>query len=189
MMDNKLQVGDLVGIVCCSDGRETSNRDIIEKTIRIFHDAGFQTLVSPYIYRIKGLESGTPKERAEALMNMYQNPSVKAIFDIGGGDLAIQLLEYLDFRVIHESGKEFWGYSDLTTIITSIYQKTGNSSWLYQTQKAGRGRGRSFYSLFQSGDQRSNCLPPGADFLHRKLNFFRAITWKVFFLVEIFAVF
>ena len=57
---------------------------------------GFKTLVSPYIYRIKGLESGTPKERAEALMNMYQNPSVKAIFDIGGGDLAIQLLEYLD---------------------------------------------------------------------------------------------
>ena len=148
MMDNKLQVGDLVGIVCCSDGRETSNRDIIEKTIRIFHDAGFQTLVSPYIYRIKGLESGTPKERAEALMNMYQNSSVKAIFDIGGGDLAIQLLEYLDFRIIRESGKEFWGYSDLTTIITSIYQKTGNSSWLYQARKLAEEGGEAFISYF-----------------------------------------
>ena len=56
------------------------------------------------------------------------------IFDISGGDLANEILPYLDYDLIAKSGKEFWGYSDLTTVINAIYAKTEKSSVLYQVK-------------------------------------------------------
>ncbi len=51
---------------------------------------------------------------------------------ISGGDVANSILPYLDYDIIANSSKMFWGYSDLTTIINAIYQKTGKTSVLYQ---------------------------------------------------------
>ena len=78
--------------------------------------------------------SGTAEERAEALMSFYRDPEVQAILDLSGGDLANELLPYLDYEVIGKSQAEFWGYSDLTTILNAIYAKTGRSSVLYQAR-------------------------------------------------------
>jgi len=63
---------------------------------------------------------------------MYRDESIKVIFDISGGDLANMVLPYLDYNLIEKSDKQFWGYSDLTTIINAIYSKTGAVSTLYQ---------------------------------------------------------
>ena len=43
-----------------------------------------------------------------------------------------ELLPYLDFEVIRNSEKSFYGYSDLTTILNAIYAKTGKEAVLYQ---------------------------------------------------------
>ena len=65
-------------------------------------------------------------------MDFYQDEEIKAIFDISGGDIANEILPYLDFEIIKKSNKLFWGYSDLTSIINAIYAKTENKSVLYQ---------------------------------------------------------
>ena len=44
------------------------------------------------------------------------------------------MLPYLDYDVIATTDKQFWGYSDLTTIINAIYTKTGKASVLYQVR-------------------------------------------------------
>ena len=67
-------------------------------------------------------------------MRFYEDDSIEAIYDISGGDLANGVLKYLDFDVIANSGKRFWGYSDLTTVINAIYTMTGKSSVLYQVK-------------------------------------------------------
>lgn len=67
-------------------------------------------------------------------MSFYRDPEVQAILDLSGGDLANELLPYLDYEVIGKSQAEFWGYSDLTTILNAIYAKTGRSSVLYQAR-------------------------------------------------------
>ncbi len=54
--------------------------------------------------------------------------------DISGGDIANEILPYLDFAGIEKSGKQFWGYSDLTAVINAVYAKTGKSSVLYQVR-------------------------------------------------------
>lgn len=67
-------------------------------------------------------------------MSFYRDPEIQAILDLSGGDLANELLPYLDYEVIGKSQAEFWGYSDLTTILNAIYAKTGRSSVLYQAR-------------------------------------------------------
>lgn len=42
------------------------------------------------------------------------------IFDISGGDLANTVLGHLDLDQIKDSQAVFYGYSDLTTILTAL---------------------------------------------------------------------
>ena len=65
-------------------------------------------------------------------MNFFKDSNIKAIFDVSGGDLANGVLEYLDFEIIKNSIKPFFGYSDLSVIINSLYSKTGMNTYLYQ---------------------------------------------------------
>lgn len=121
-------------IVCCSNGQKTAQKPRIELLAETLQELGIQPKFSLFLYEKEGCASGTAQERAEALMDFYRDDAVKAIFDISGGNLANEILPYLDFDVIAKSDKQFWGYSDLTTIINAIYAKTGKESVLYQVK-------------------------------------------------------
>lgn len=123
-----------VGIVCCSNGQSVANKEIIESLEKTLLEIGLIPVFSEFIYAKDSVFSGTAVERAKALMDFYKNEEIKAIFDISGGDLANEILPYLDFAIIADSKKQFWGYSDLTTILNAIYAKTGCSSVLYQVR-------------------------------------------------------
>lgn len=127
-----LNFGDKVGIVCCSNGQKKNYKEKIDYLEQTLKDIGLHPVFSDYIYEEEDIFSGTARERAEALMRFYRDDEIKAIFDISGGDVANGVLPYLDYDVIANSSKMFWGYSDLTTVINAIYAKTGNHSVLYQ---------------------------------------------------------
>lgn len=65
-------------------------------------------------------------------MKFYEDDSIKAIFDISGGDLANEVLDYLDYDIIRKKNKPFFGYSDLTTVLNAITTKTQQATYLYQ---------------------------------------------------------
>lgn len=130
MFSNKIKIG----IVCCSNGQKTTYFDKIKYLENTLMSIGIQPIFSNFIYVKESVFSGTAKERAKALMNFYSDDKIKAIFDISGGDIANGILPYLDYEVIANSSKMFWGYSDLTTVINAIYAKTGNPSVLYQVR-------------------------------------------------------
>ena len=127
-----MKKGDKVGIVCCSNGQPQANREQLHKLEETLLQIGLAPVFSDYIYEKESAFSGTALERANALMQFYRAENIVAIFDISGGDIANEILPYLDFTVIAASQKQFWGYSDLTTIINAIYAKTGKTSVLYQ---------------------------------------------------------
>ena len=127
-----LKFADKVAIVCCSNGQKQAHAEKIEYLAQTLKDIGLQPVFSDYIYEKDDVFSGTAKDRAEELMHFYMDDEIKAIFDISGGDVANGVLPYLDYEVIAQSEKMFWGYSDLTTIINAIYAKTGKPSVLYQ---------------------------------------------------------
>lgn len=127
-----MEIGSKAAIVCCSNGQSRFNKDKIEKLENTLFRLGIVPVFSEHIYEENSVFSGSGKERAESLMHFYQDEEIKAIFDISGGDIANEILPYLDFDLIAQSGKCFWGYSDLTTMINAIYAKTGRTSVLYQ---------------------------------------------------------
>lgn len=127
-----IEKGQKVGIVCCSNGQKTSYYEKIESLKNILISLGLVPIFSDFIYEKEDIFSGNAKERAKALMDFYMDEEIKAIYDISGGDIANGILPYLDYGIIANSKKVFWGYSDLTTVINAIYTKTEKVSVLYQ---------------------------------------------------------
>lgn len=127
-----LNIKDKVAIVGCSNAQLKTARPKIDKLLEVLESIGLQPICSDYIYEKYSVFSGSGKERADALMKFYLDDSIKAIFDISGGNVANEVLEYLDFEIIKKNPKPFFGYSDLTTIINAIYSKTEIPSFLYQ---------------------------------------------------------
>ncbi len=123
-----------VGIVACSNGQKQEYEEQIKSLENTLLDIGLQSVFSQYIYEKESVFSGTAKERAVALMQMYKDEDIIEIFDISGGDIANGILPYLDYDIIANSDKRFWGYSDLTTVNNAIYAKTGKPSVLYQVK-------------------------------------------------------
>lgn len=124
-----------VAIISCSNGLQESARPTLDKLLKIFSSLGLNVVLSSTIYvKDDGLSSGSGKERGEELMNLYKDSSIDAIFDISGGDLSNEVLEYIDFDIIKNNPKPFIGYSDLSVILNSIYSQSGAPSYLYQVR-------------------------------------------------------
>ena len=127
-------MGNKIGIVCCSNGQKQTYHEKIKYLENTLLSIGLHPVFSDYIYEKEDIFSGTAKERAKVLMQFFIDDEIKEIFDISGGDVANGVLPYLDYKIIAQSPKMFWGYSDLTTIINAIYAKTGKESVLYQVR-------------------------------------------------------
>lgn len=127
-----LNYGDKVGLVACSNGLDESNIIKMKELKTTLKSIGLNTIFSDKIYKKISIFNGTGKERADVLMKFFKDSSIKAVFDVSGGDLANGVLDYLDFEIIKKNPKPFFGYSDLSVILNSLYSKTGIKTYLYQ---------------------------------------------------------
>lgn len=127
-----LNKNDKISIVACSNGQPLTNKPQIELLIKNLKNLGLDTICSDYIYEINSPFNGSAEDKGKAFMSLYKNNEVKAIFDISGGDLANEVLDYLDYDYISKNPKPFFGYSDLTTVLNSIYSQSNNPVYLYQ---------------------------------------------------------
>lgn len=118
----KLKPGATIGIVSPS---YHIDEDIYKRTAQIFTERGFNIAEGQSIKLSDNLYSGTPKQRAQDIMNMFINPKIDAIICARGGYGANRVLPLLDYEVIKQNPKIFMGYSDITSFLTSFTQKTG----------------------------------------------------------------
>ena len=129
MMLNK---NDKIALVVCSNGKNIEDKERLEKLESILVEMGLVPIFTKYIYKDKFGRGAKAQVRAEELMFFYKNKEIKAIFDISGGDIANEILEYLDYDVIKRNYKPFFGYSDLTTVLNALVSKTNEINYLYQ---------------------------------------------------------
>lgn len=121
-------------IVCCSNGLSAEEQEKILRVQEKLSEFGLQPLASRYLYAKESIFSGTAAERAGSLMEFFKEKEVKVIFDVSGGDIANEILPFLDFGEIAASEAVFCGYSDLTTVMNAIYTMTGKASLWYQAK-------------------------------------------------------
>ena len=127
-----LNNGDKIALVVCSNGKNIEDKDRLEKLKSILVEMGLVPIFTKYIYRDKFGNGAKAQVRAEELMSFYKNKEIKAIFDISGGDIANEVLDYLDYDVIKRNYKPFFGYSDLTTVLNTLGSQTNKVNYLYQ---------------------------------------------------------
>ena len=127
-----LNRNDKIALVVCSNGKNIEDKDRLEKLESILVEMGLVPIFTKYIYKDKFGRGAKAQVRAEELMSFYKNKEIKAIFDISGGDIANEVLDYLDYDVIKRNYKPFFGYSDLTTILNALVSQTNEVNYLYQ---------------------------------------------------------
>ena len=127
-----LNRNDKIALVVCSNGKNIEDKDRLEKLESILVEMGLVPIFTKYIYKDKFGRGAKAQVRAEELMSFYKNKEIKAIFDISGGDIANEVLDYLDYDVIKRNYKPFFGYSDLTTVLNALVSKTNEINYLYQ---------------------------------------------------------
>lgn len=132
-MNNFLNKGDKVGIIACSNGLSRRNKDILNKVKQNLKSIEIECVEAETLYAKEyNLFSGTAKERAEALKKLFLDEEIKMIFDVSGGDLANEVLDYIDFDIIKNNSKAFCGYSDITVILNAVYSQCNISTYNYQ---------------------------------------------------------
>lgn len=135
-----------IALVACSNALTAAQEPEVDALCALLHSAGYEVALSPYIYESEypdACYSGTAAQKASVLMDFYRDPSIHAIYDISGGDMALELIPYLDFDLIASSHKPFCGYSDLTCLINAIGTITGKKSILYQLRHLSQRDGAS----------------------------------------------
>lgn len=88
-------------------------------------EMGFRTTHLDSVLSEYGYFAGKDQERADELMTMFTREDVDAIWCVRGGYGSIRILDLLDYELIRSNPKVFIGYSDITALITAIFQETG----------------------------------------------------------------
>lgn len=116
-------------LVGCSNPLKEAYLPIVDQLAKILEDRGLEVVVSQFL--TDDTLIGRGGKRARELESFFLDPEMGHIFDISGGDLANTVLGYLDLDQIKDSQAVFYGYSDLTTILTAL-AKNGNQAVNFQ---------------------------------------------------------
>ena len=87
--------------------------------------SGFKIKFGNFVFE-NTLKYGTdPVKRAKDINLMFKDPEVKAIMCVKGGEDSNSCFDYIDFEIIKNNPKIICGFSDNTSILDVINDKTG----------------------------------------------------------------
>jgi len=115
-----------IGLIAPS-GRLTQTK--LQKAKKNLDVLGLKYTFSKYAAESDGYFAGTDAMRIHDLHAMYDNPEIDAIWCIRGGYGVTRIVDHLDYDLIGRNPKPIIGYSDITTLLAAIYQKTGNACY------------------------------------------------------------
>ena len=136
MIPQKLQKGDTIGLISPSDAITKDDLEIINKSIFLMESSGFKVKFAEHALENTLGYGAKAKQKAEDINSMFQDSTVKAIFCICGGSNSNSTFEYLDYDKIKYNPKIICGFSDSTSLLNVIYNKTGLVTFHGPTFKA-----------------------------------------------------
>jgi muramoyltetrapeptide carboxypeptidase len=110
----KLKTGDTISIVAPAGTVE--QRQGVEKGIAVLERMGFRVRYRDRIFQSFRYLAGSDHDRAEELMEAFEDPSIQAVMALRGGYGCSRLIPLLQERRLRQHPKVFVGFSDLTTL-------------------------------------------------------------------------
>lgn len=135
-MFNKLNKGDIIGVIAPSSPIMKDDLEKINKSILLMEGSGYNIKFGKNAFKNTLGYGATPKEKAEDINEMFADKEVKLIFCVSGGFNSNSVLEYLDYDIIKNNPKPLCGFSDATSLENIIYEKTGVITFNGPTFKA-----------------------------------------------------
>lgn len=127
-----LKEKDTIALVSSSNGLDSSLNKDIENLKSIFNSLNINVVQSTYLFKDNNNLSYDGYLRAKDIMKFFKDSSIKAIFDLSGGDLCNEVLRFLDYDLIKENNKPYFGYSDVSVLLNTLYSKSNIISYNYQ---------------------------------------------------------
>src|SRR6185437_2639740 len=121
----KLQPGDTICIIAPSRSLSTIAKTQQHAAEKKLHEIGLEVIYGEHVAERDEFNSSSVKSRVSDLHTAFENKKVKGILAAAGGFNSNQLLRYIDWKLIRNNPKIFCGYSDVTTLLTAMYTKSG----------------------------------------------------------------
>ena len=119
-----LKEHETIGVTAPSDGVvDPIKLNRLENAIRKFSELGYSILETENVRMSEKGVSSDAKRRARELEYLFEEPLVKAIICVGGGDFLLEMLSDIDLEIIEKNPKWIQGYSDPTGILYLITTK------------------------------------------------------------------
>ncbi len=118
----KLNEGDTLGLI--APGSFISKEELDESVANL-EGLGFKVKFNKSILDKNGYLAGTDSVRANDINTMFADKEVKGIICARGGYGCNRLLPFIDYDNIKNNPKVLCGYSDITSLISAIFTKTG----------------------------------------------------------------
>ncbi len=122
LIPRSLSHGDTIGIAAPAGAFE---KEKFYQGIAVLEGMGFQVFVPDYLFEKKGYLAGDDAHRANLLNRLFADNQIKAILCARGGFGSLRILSLLDFEIIRNNPKIFVGFSDITAILSVLYEKCG----------------------------------------------------------------
>ena len=113
----RLHKGDTVGIIAPSS---PPNIERLTKALDFLDELGLHYVLGNTVQLHNQYLAGTDQERAQDLQEMITDPDIKAIFCASAGFGAARIADKIDYLLLEENPKIFWGFSDITFLHTAI---------------------------------------------------------------------
>ena len=114
-----LNIGDTIAFCAPAAPLDTTRMILAKKRLT---GMGFYVLQSESLFRRWGYLAGSDAQRAEELMDFFQDRTIKAIFPGTGGYGTTRILDLLDYAIIRSNPKIFIGFSDITGVHIALNQ-------------------------------------------------------------------
>lgn len=118
-----LEKGMTIGVTGPSFGVGTKLKEVLETTCKRMEENGYNVICGKTAWTQEKVRSAPARIRAMEFNEMMKDEKIDLIFPPKGGELLIEILEYIDFENIQN--KWVVGYSDISLLLLAITLKTG----------------------------------------------------------------
>ena len=125
MIPSKLKKGDTIGVIAPSNYIEKDDLEYINASIALMDASGCKVKLGKYVFEDTLGYGTSPEKRAADINWAFKDDEVKAIMCVKGGEDSNTTLDYIDYEMIKKHPKIICGFSDNTSILNAIHEKTG----------------------------------------------------------------
>lgn len=114
-----------IGVTAPSSGVAPEVQHLLKGACRQLEEEGFKVICGETVWTQHKAKSAPAITRGAEFNAMMADEEISMIYPPWGGELLIEMLEYVDFDLAADKRKWIVGYSDISTLLLAVTLKTG----------------------------------------------------------------